>query len=87
MGELSVKITPEMQEIGVWAKDRATLMDWMVNVIGEEPPFLEPPVMKIKMACGHEMWITGVNDAPHESVPCTCGNPNHWFVKYGEEWV
>ena len=42
---------------------------------------------KIKMACGHEMWITGVNDAPHESVPCTCGNPNHWFVKYEEEWV
>lgn len=22
------------------------------------------------------------NDVPEESVPCFCGNPNHWLIKY-----
>jgi len=24
-------------------------------------------------------------DVPEHSVPCTCGNPNHWLIKYDEE--
>lgn len=24
-------------------------------------------------------------DVPSHSVPCPCGNPNHWMIKYGEE--
>ena len=24
-------------------------------------------------------------DVPHHSVPCICGNPNHWLIKYDEE--
>jgi len=24
-------------------------------------------------------------DIPRNSIPCTCGNPNHWLIKYDEE--
>ncbi len=24
-------------------------------------------------------------DVPEHSVPCTCGNPKHWLIKYDEE--
>jgi len=24
-------------------------------------------------------------DVPYQSVPCTCGNPKHWLIKYDEE--
>lgn len=24
-------------------------------------------------------------DVPTHSVPCICGNPNHWMIKYEEE--
>uniref|UniRef100_A0A6M3K8Z8 Uncharacterized protein n=2 Tax=viral metagenome TaxID=1070528 RepID=A0A6M3K8Z8_9ZZZZ len=34
----------------------------------------------IVMPCG-EMYKGGV---PEKSLPCTCGNPEHWFVKYEE---
>jgi len=23
-------------------------------------------------------------DIPYNSIPCTCGNPNHWLIKYEE---
>lgn len=24
-------------------------------------------------------------DVPYHSVPCSCGNPKHWLIKYDEE--
>lgn len=24
-------------------------------------------------------------DVPYHSIPCTCGNPKHWLIKYGKE--
>ena len=24
-------------------------------------------------------------DAPYHSVPCACGNPKHWLIKYDKE--
>lgn len=32
--------------------------------------------------CGGHLVIQTEADVPHESVPCPCGDPNHWLVKY-----
>ena len=41
------------------------------------------PFLEIKLPCGHSVVYEGSWDVPAESVPCTCGNPNHWFIQYG----
>ncbi len=33
--------------------------------------------------CGTWVGYKTLEDIPHESVPCPCGNPKHWIIKYG----
>ena len=40
------------------------------------------PFMEIRLECGLQFTIKNIEDFPHTSVPCSCGNPTHWFVKY-----
>lgn len=39
-----------------------------------------PSPLHITMPCGAvaEYW-----EVPREDQPCTCGNPDHYFIKYG----
>lgn len=37
---------------------------------------------RIKLPCGHEFVINKDNPFPLFDVPCTCGDPDHYFVKY-----
>jgi len=32
--------------------------------------------------CGGEASYKTWDDIPNESVPCPCGNPNHWLIRY-----
>jgi len=34
------------------------------------------------MPCGHKEWIESVKRVPSVNIPCPCGNPKHWIVKY-----
>lgn len=43
------------------------------------------PFVAIELACGGKVIYQTFDDIPCESVPCSCGNPKHWFVKYMEE--
>jgi len=38
--------------------------------------------MILTRACGGRHLITSVNEVPEESLPCTCGDPEHFFIKY-----
>ncbi len=40
---------------------------------------------QIKMSCGQTYHIPDILKLPLQDVPCTCGNPTHWFIKYEEE--
>jgi hypothetical protein len=40
------------------------------------------PFMSITMPCGERVEYQTFEDIPDEDVPCTCGNPNHWFVRH-----
>ena len=38
-------------------------------------PSLEP--------CGGQVTYHTADDVPLVDVPCPCGNPNHWLIKWG----
>lgn len=40
------------------------------------------PFLEIKMPCNHSVIYESSIDIPVESVPCSCGDPAHWFIKY-----
>lgn len=46
---------------------------------------LECIPFKYPMPCGKVYTFLNMMDLPEEDLPCTCGNPKHWFVKYMEE--
>ncbi len=36
----------------------------------------------ITMPCGQVVICIAKADIPKQDVPCPCGDPNHWLVKY-----
>lgn len=42
---------------------------------------IEP--VKVNMPCG-ELWELSSDDLPASDVPCRCGNPKHWFFRWGK---
>lgn len=40
------------------------------------------PFITINMQCGSEVAYQTFEDIPKTDVPCSCGDPTHWFVKY-----
>ena len=40
------------------------------------------PLVKVTLPCGHSIVYRSLSEIPEESVPCSCGNPNHWFIFY-----
>jgi len=39
-------------------------------------------VPEVVMPCGSKVKYNTIFDIPNEDIPCPCGNPNHWLVKY-----
>ena len=37
--------------------------------------------LAIPMPCGEKVFYPTLDAIPETDVPCTCGNPNHWFIK------
>jgi hypothetical protein len=40
--------------------------------------------LSITMPCGQKVEYEKSSDIPFESVPCPCGDPKHWLIKYVE---
>lgn len=36
----------------------------------------------IKMPCGEAIACEALEDIPLVDVPCPCGNPNHWLIRW-----
>lgn len=43
------------------------------------------PFLSVEMPCGETIIYEKTSDVPWESVPCPCGDPNHWVIEYKEE--
>ena len=48
------------------------------KAISEHLPF------KYKMSCGEVYTLLNITELPEDDLPCSCGNPTHWFVKYAK---
>ena len=69
---------------GVWAKDREILIETLRHIETQLSNEFRFPLLEGIMPCGHKFEYALYDDIPHESVPYTCGNPRHYFVRYGE---
>ena len=43
--------------------------------------------MVITMPCGAEVTFNAESDLPENSMPCSCGRSDHWFIKYTDEEI
>jgi len=73
---MTYKIVPSEtgRACGILATNRQVLMDWNCSW----------PVV-VTMPCGANAIFNKAEDWPAEDLPCSCGNPNHWFIKYEDE--
>jgi len=65
---------------------RGDLVRWWVekilantNVDTTDPDFT---LLTITLPCGGQATYRTVDDIPLVDVPCPCGDPNHWLIKY-----
>ena len=40
--------------------------------------------IKVTLPCGEKLWYPTAESVPVKDVPCPCGDPNHWLIKYGD---
>ena len=87
MDDLLLATPSDAQCIGILTRlSRADTLAYVRDVArGRE--VAGAPFCDIPMPCGERLVIQAEADFPGESVPCRCGSPLHWFIKYekGEE--
>jgi len=64
---------------GVGKSPMCRLMYWMGYFRGGD---FRP--IDITMPCGEVIIYYRHCDVPVKDVPCPCGDPNHWLIKYGD---
>lgn len=66
--------------VGVRAPNREAIISYIgsLSIDVSEPAIL----LVVVDPCGARREYPTVEDIPAESDPSTCGNPNHWFIKY-----
>lgn len=42
----------------------------------------DSPFLTISLPCGESVVYDKFEDIPDEDVPCSCGNPRHFFVRH-----
>ena len=97
--ELGLAQTPEelSVELGeicaIKATDRRILIDTINAYIGSDFFVAHPDASYLHLELsGERLGCVGCSvdykteaDVPEHSVPCTCGNPKHWLIKYEKE--
>ncbi len=70
---IQLSYPPGMMEMALKAIDEIVPAE--MRVAGE-------PYVAITMPCGEKFIVERREDFPASDVPCSCGNPNHFFIKY-----
>lgn len=67
-GKQEGEVAYTAEELWTWAKEKAALeSSWPVIV---------------RMPCGNSQRFDDFVCLPNEDIPCPCGNPNHYIVKF-----
>ena len=83
---MSVSQDKSLCEIDVTG-NRKTLIDEIEEFRLRNPDKIKEgePVLRIITDCGYTMEYRTYDDIPEKSVLCSCGNPEHWVIRYSEE--
>ena len=92
MEELTILDPADIRMIGILQKvnvegfpegfDIPTPREMLLEYLRENADKGVDILLRIHMPCGRYVDYRTEDDIPHESVPCACGDPNHWFIKY-----
>ncbi len=75
--------TVEIEGIcAIKAPNRQALIESKKSVLAVGHP--EPPYLTVTLQ-GYSATYQTEADLPYHSVPCPCGNPTHWLIKYEDE--
>lgn len=69
----------------VKAPNRQFLVDYLREIITNVPEdgvFLHVGIQDEETGCNNSIDYKTEQDIPDHSVPCPCGNSNHWMIKY-----
>ena len=88
--ELTIGRALSNEAIAVQAFNRQALINYVNRVIGNRKISPEGTYLHISFydeETGHTCTKDYKTEAdiPYCSVPCDCGCPNHWLIKYDEE--
>lgn len=80
---------PEQGEaVGIKIANRQELIEKVDRMVGEKAAQFDGrpgmAFMRVDMPCGSVVVYKTADMVPAESVPCPCGDPNHWVIKYEE---
>lgn len=68
--------------IGVQSSSQAHLITYLMDWIRKLPMNERIPLLHISMPCGQSITYNDFPDLPEHSIPCTCSNAAHWFIRY-----
>ena len=76
--------------IAIKATDRQTLIDTIREFIKESDIPENGVLLHVELQdeqTGYRYFrdYKAEDDIPYDSVPCPCGNPEHWLIKYDNE--
>lgn len=69
----------------VIAPSKKALLEWFDRHHIYLRPSLSDDFMAVYTPCGSTVIYKNRDDIPDHSVPCPCGNPKHWIIKYEED--
>lgn len=74
--------------VAVRADSREVLLAYVLegkrDLERESPGIRVDPVLRVSfIPCGGRISYHTLEDIPSEDVPCSCGDPKHWLIKYG----
>ena len=88
MSDTTSPMTPILSGLGTF--NRRTLIDVLERGTLKSNPTVRVDgdgygVLEIRMPCGAVHWWESLETVPEQSVPCRCGDPSHFALRYFEE--
>ena len=92
--ELGIIMSSDEIELGMICAIKATNREVLIDAINKMILYIPDgryPYLHVLLS-GEQLGCDGCSaeykteaDMPYHSVPCACGNPKHWLIKYDKE--
>ena len=72
------------KEFGIYTKGLSRT-ELMIHLLEMKLAYSDKPLFEHTFSCGNKITYNSVIEIPDESMPCKCGNKDHWFIYYADE--